>query len=353
MGFRALIPDSALIPIEPECNRLIHWLKHFDLHFYRTHAHYNGVADLEALNDTELLKHFVETGWLEKRSYSGFILTFLEPDFYRNRYPELALKDTDEATRHWMYEGFYEGRIPNSVTNDLLESDIHLFQFGKVGSKSIEAALYAGGYQKLVPHLHWPNQIITTYPNCIFSYEEIVNFSPRKRLSFISGVRDPFERMISGYFQTNLGDNGGEPSEETVHAINAKVLEDFFGREQISLILDWFDHKFFRDVDVFAQEFDKRAGYVAIEKNDARVFLYRLDKFSSLEQPLTEFTGMNIRLERTNVAVNKAYSRLYAAVMASLRFPAERVNRVLSSRLVTHFYTEPEIERMRERWTAK
>lgn len=352
MSFQKLIPALTYMHTGPGFSRIGQWLKHFDVEFYRTHPHWEGHADLEQFDHEHLRRHFIETGWREGRAYSRFLHSFIAPDFYCREYPELGLNSPQDAARHWMYEGFYEGRIPNAVTKDVLESEFHLFQFGKVGSKSIEQALRVAGHDRTILHLHWPSDMLTTYPDCMFSYEEVVARDPEKPIRFITGVRDPFERIISGYFQSNpnVAQAG---SIKTVGEISDAIVTSYFSSGQVDWILGWFAHQFFRGIDVFSSDFDKSAGYTVLECNHAKVFLYRMENLPHLEEPLSRFTGLPIRLQRVNTATDKAYSGLYKEVIETLRFSEADVDLVMNSQLVRHFYSEQEIERMRERWTAK
>ena len=353
MSFEKLLSPALLRNLEPEAGRLSQWLRHFDLHFYRTHKHWDGVADLRHLGKKALVTHFIETGWKERRGYSAFLHAFIDPLFYRQQYPELGLKDDLDAVAHWMYEGFFEGRIPNSVTRDVLESEIHLFQFGKVASRSIQKALYGAGHGKLILHLHWPTGLIQSYPDCMCSYDEVVNSPRDKAVSFITGVRNPFERIISGFFEGNLSEGGAAPASSTLEQVCSDIQRTFFELRQVDNLLGWFGHRFFRDVDIYRHEFDKDAGYTVIREHNLKIFLYRFDKLASLERPLTQFTGLPIHLDWTNTSVGKPYFQFYKAARESLRFPPEDAEYVLRSQLVRHFFTAEEIDCMRERWVAK
>jgi hypothetical protein len=351
MSFANLVSVAGVARIDLRAQRMSQWLRHLDLQFYRTHGHAGGIADLSHLSDDELRSHFITNGWREGRSYSKFLHTFIDSGFYIREYPELGLKDDGSAMKHWMYAGFFEGRMPNAVTKAVWNSEFHLFQFGKVGSKTVQQALTAAGYKQLVVHVHWPSEFIKSYPACIFGYDEIISRDPHRTLNFITGVRDPFSRIISGYFQErhDITDKTGMSSEQLV---SGKYIEDFFRTGQTYLILDWFDHKYFRDVDIYDHPFDTTRGFSVIEKNNARVFLYRLDKLDGLESELSRFTGLNIRIERANVTVGKPYAPLYQDAVSSVRFTESQVDQVLNSTLVGHCFTPQEIDLMRKRWLA-
>ena len=93
-------------------------------------------------------------------------------------------------------------------------------------------------------------------------------------------------------------------------------------------------------------------GFSVIEKNDARVFLYRLDKLDGLQSELSQFTGLNINLYPANVTVAKPYAALYDEAVASVRFTESQVDQVLNSPLMEHFYSAQEADAMRKRWLA-
>jgi hypothetical protein len=352
MGFQDLIPQSTYLTTGPGFGRIARWLRHFDADFYRTYHHLGDHSDLAHLDRAGLYRHFIETGWTEGRLYSQFLHSFIQPEFYLKRYPELGLTTPQEALRHWMYEGFYDGRIPNEVTQFILDSNVHLFQFGKVGSKAIQEAMYTAGHDRHVVHLHWPSDMVTTYPDCILSYEEVLRSDPERPIKFIVGVRDPVERVIAGYFETASSVDEAALLSAPVEQIGEMVTEEFFRAGWIDFILNWFDHEFFREIDVYSFAFDTSAGYSVIESDNTQIFLYRLEDLPQLEQPLSQFVGLELRLRRVNAAAQKPYGALYRAALEHIRFAPSDVERAMGCQMTRHFYSEDEIERMRKRWVA-
>jgi hypothetical protein len=250
-----------------------------------------------------------------------------------------------------MFEGFYEGRVPNRPTQWMLDSDIHLFQVGKVGSKAIEKALYDAGYDRPVVHLHWPSEMMTTYPECVFTYEEVVRREPRKPLKFITGVRDPIARVISAYFETEV--SNADLSSLNVESIVDSITQASFTDGQVDFVLNWFDHQFYREVDVFSVDFDISRGYTIIERDDTEVFLYRFEDLQGLGKPLSRFVGLPMKLTRVNASKDKPYDKLYRAAVDALTVPAQDLEHVLTSKLVRHFYAPKEIDRMYDRWAPR
>jgi hypothetical protein len=353
LGFHDFIPPSTYLTTGPRFGRIAQWLRYFDADYYRTHKHVGDHSDLEHLDRAGLYRHFIETGWREGRIYSHFLHSFIQPDFYQRRYPELGLTSPQEALQHWMYEGFYEDRIPNEVTQLLLDARIHLFQFGKVGSKAIERALYDAGHDRHVVHLHWPSDMLTTYPDSILSYQEIIRREPRASLTFITGVRDPIERIIAGYFETASSVDESELVQTPVERLGDAITEEYFRADWMELVLGWFEHGYFRDVDVYAYPFDSSAGYSIISEPGTTIFLYKLEDLPSIGNRLSELVGLDLKLQRVNASGDKPYGQLYRAAIDAIQFDRKDVDRVMSSKLVRHFYSKQEIDQMRERWSSK
>jgi len=328
------------------------WIKHFDASFYRSHGHYNGHADLLHLSDDELLTHFLTTGIHERRSYNRFFYSFIDPEFYCQRYPELGFSDPADAIRHWMYYGAYEHRVPNSVTQALIDADIHLFQMGKVGSRTIATAFAASGYSKIVPHLHWADEIVLTYPDCFYSYDDLVNFDPLRPLVFVSGVREPIERIVSGLFES--AENG--KSSLTLDALmqmldgSSEELESFLA-PHLSKVLSWFDHGYFRGVDVYVHPFDPARGHAVIRENSLTIFIYRLDALERCWSSLCEAAGVKAYLFHSNRSAEKPYANLLAKWLSEAKFSTEFIGRVLRSKYFRHFFAGQE-EVLARRWLA-
>jgi hypothetical protein len=247
-----------------------------------------------------------------------------------------------------MYDGFFEKRVPNPIMKSVLESRIHLFQFGKVGSKAIESALYASGHTNLILHLHSTSDLVKHYPDCLLSYEEVLDASRDRPILFITGVRDPLQRIISGYFETFTFQCHNKSVEELCRDINRSVGT----HKHIDLILNWFDHGFFSDIDVFCHDFNHDDGYSIIKKGNISVFLYKFEALPHLERQLSSFSGHALRLGRVNCASDKAYHDLYREVTRTIRFPSQTVESVIASPLVRHFYSDREINEMRDKWLS-
>lgn len=350
-GFASIsgtIPD---LPLDVPLHR---WLRHFDLHFYRTHLHCDNTADLLHLDDRQLVQHFVHQGWREGRSYNRFFYSFIDPAFYCTRYPELGFdcNRLGEAIRHWMYYGVYEGRIPNPITQALVDADLYLFQMGKVGSKSIEAAVRAAtGSDRLIPHFHWANQLINTYPDCFFDLEQIFNYPREGKRSIVAGVREPISRVLSGRFQavaeaesSIVADDMRALLDQPPEAIEAIIAAD------VDLITGWFDHRFYCGLDVYGAPFDPAAGYAILENDKVRLFVYRQDRLRTCWSALSAFLGQDLPWTESNRTADKAASADYRKLMDAIKLPAAYLEQVFDTPYGRHFFSEPERRQLIRRW---
>jgi hypothetical protein len=118
------ISENIAIEPLPTLHALI---KHFDVDFYKNFEHHEGKSDLAHMTNEEALIHFLRRGKLEGRAYSKWFYSFIDPAFYIKRYPELKLESVQDVVRHWMYIGAFQKLVPNQVTQDLIDADIHLF----------------------------------------------------------------------------------------------------------------------------------------------------------------------------------------------------------------------------------
>jgi glycosyltransferase involved in cell wall biosynthesis len=296
------------------------------------------------------MEHFVENGYRQRRVYSRVLHDLVDPAFYRNQYPELALENDSDAISHYAYIGRYEDRIPNQLTKMNMEAKVHLYQMGKVGSKTIEEAVAkAGGGDSL--HLHWADQFHEQYPTIGVHYSRILNHRRSEPACVVVGVRDPFERVVSGYFQ-----------EAETLKIKKNFADQHAAMEQLSsrfardawVICNWFDHNFYCGLDIHEHAFDPKLGYSVIEHENIRVFLYRVDVLNQLQQPLSEFLGLpKLTIGKKNTGGDKLYADVYKEVSDQFRVPHEIASKLIESKYAKHFFSDTELSRMVETWSDR
>lgn len=342
MGFDLLLPNGSLVDVPVDAMLQLR-LKYFDSEFYRTHIHCGEYPDLLNLSYYELITHFLHRGKIEGRSYNRYINSYIDGHFYKLKYPKLNLKSAADAVVHWNYFGVYQLKIPNSVTDEILNSEIHLFQMGKVGSKSIESALMTSGCKGIIPHLHFASDLFQIYPDCFYSYPEVVAMSSNP-IKFIAGVREPISRVYSGIIESIVDPKSSLTFEIINEKIHSKKAFEEFIFNQSTLVLDWFEHNFFSDIDVYSHPFDKKLGFGCCEGDRNTLFVYRLDKLSTLWNELSNFTGYQLNPTVANVIEDKSYElvSLYKKMMGfCLSKPL--LDRVYNSGYCQHFFSENEI----------
>ncbi len=308
-------------------------------------------ADLQDAGVTEdnAIEHFAERGYRQRRVFSRMLHDIVDPAFYRNKYPELEFENDSDAISHYAYIGRYEDRIPNQLTQKSMDARFHLYQMGKVGSKTIEDAIAsAGGGDSL--HLHWADQHHEQYPTLGVHYSRILNHKRNNPACVVVGVRDPFERVISGYFQEaetlkikkNLADQ-----HTAIEQLSSRFTRDAW------VICNWFHHNFYCGLDIHDHAFDPEVGYSVIEHGNIRVFLYRVDVLNQLQQPLAEFLDLpKLTLGKKNTGGDKLYAQVYKEVSDQFRVPHEIASKLIESKYTKHFFSDAERARMVETWSA-
>lgn len=186
----------------------------------------------------------------------------------------------------------------------------------------------------------------------IFSYHNI---------KIISGVREPIERIISQKWQ-NI-DQPFRYNDTCMSVLIDNNYNDYVDNKKKVIIKPGF--RFYKDVtnffydhieqifgiDVFKYPFDKEKGYSVIKKNNISVFVYRLDKLSNLEKEIGEFAGdSSFSLKKANDATEKKYAFAYAQYLELVKVKKDFFDSLVNSKGMTHFYTEEECKKYREKW---
>lgn len=189
-------------------------------------------------------------------------------------------------------------------------------------------------------------------------------------IKIISGVRQPIERIISQQWQkidimyqhnevciSNLVDKNYDKFTDNIIFSQKKEGTNFHNRDwYYADIYDWFKDQIEKmfGIDVFAYKFDKEKGYSIIQKNNIKLFIYRLDKLSSLEREIGEFIGdSSFILKNSNIANKKRYMFAYRQYLEQVKVKKEFFNTLINSQGMTHFYTEEECRQYISKWKAK
>ncbi|MGF1521841.1 MAG: putative capsular polysaccharide synthesis family protein [Leptolyngbyaceae cyanobacterium] len=260
---------------------------------------------------------------------------------------------------------------------------IIIYQMGKVGSTTIWDSLEALNLDIPIYHIHTLKPEIiqkaadkgrSDFPKLRFVYPEIVQSEYlRKQLDrnaiktpwhVITLVRDPIAKTLSLFFQQLeqellLGtDYRQKIKEEGQEAVLQKMIgrfhQEYIRNPDRKHPFYWINREIKDNLalDIFAEPPLSDAGYRIYKAAAANILLLKLESLSDChQQAFQEFLGLqNFQLVQSNVGSQKRYGSLYKAFLKQVDLPADYLEEIYGSKLVTHFYSASEIERFYQRW---
>jgi len=239
-----------------------------------------------------------------------------------------------------------------------------VYTMGKVGTLTICNSLERAGFR----HVH-PHSLRYTKPGVHFLKVKlsgsqkvkygVMTFLKRMKVAIwkilkrdiviITGVRDPYTRNISAFFEQihYLGGIKKGSSMEDVKRLYDSVCE-------FDASLYWFDDEMLAvtGIDVFDYPFDKGLGYAVIEKGKYRILIYRLDKLDGLKGQISEFIGCDkFTIESTNFTEKGEYSDLMKKFKAEYKYSDVASRKYSQSKFMRHFFSGEEIRLFAMRWS--
>ena len=116
----------------------------------------------------------------------------------------------------------------------------------------------------------------------------------------------------------------------------------------------WFDTQLLEvfGVDALAEPFDPERGFQATQRPRIEHVTIRLDRLNAVyPSALRAVTGRTVRhMPASNVAAVKAYSGHRRAVLDAFVLSEADVARAASTRVMAHFFTPTERDRLVEQW---
>jgi len=226
---------------------------------------------------------------------------------------------------------------------------ILIYQMGKVGSKSIHAALLKQ-YKGIVGHTHSLSRNHRRLDIRLIYKWAVLD---KKPLNIISLTREPISRNVSAFFQNFERDTGVAYKEADLST--AELKETFLTNYRHEVPLFWFDWrvKELFDIDVFAHPFPKEEGIGRYQKNNIRLLVMHSEiSDAKKERAIGDFLGINgFRLsKKENIGAKKAYQTTYKDFKSNILLPADYVEWMCDSKYFNHFYTSETIESVRKRW---
>ena len=239
-----------------------------------------------------------------------------------------------------------------------------VYQMGKVGSSSIQYSLEEVGIG--APHIHslYKNRGCELYKNFLLAkmyypcYKKLLFYlfytfqrlklRRRKHLKIITLVREPISVNLSSFFH-----NLSYPSYEIEQQNVSGIEEAFFEKFNHDYALDWFDNEFLPTIglDIFKYNFDKQAGYAVIKEKNVDCLIIKLEKLNRLEKVIANFVDdENFKLINHNFSADKWFQPVYNDFKVNVKFDADYVGKMYSSKFMQHFYSIEEIQKYKDKF---
>lgn len=245
---------------------------------------------------------------------------------------------------------------------------ILIFQIGKVGSTSILKS-FPTTQHRLAVQLHhlsedsvesgiaFYNKHDLPIQSFIFTSRSIYKWVVKRGYPYkvITLVREPISRNISAFFE-NFKVYMGTSYPEFI-GTNDKLITTFLDKFEHDRILNWYQTDFLTatGVDIYEHQFDKDRGWSRIETHQVDILILKVeldDKFK--EQAIAQFLDIpKFNLQSANIAKNKKYASDYQKFKANIVLPEEHIDQMLTSKYMKHFYTDEEINYVRNKWLVK
>ncbi|HED53691.1 MAG TPA: hypothetical protein ENJ00_05760 [Phycisphaerales bacterium] len=240
---------------------------------------------------------------------------------------------------------------------------ILIYQMGKVGSRSVVQALESATDRPIF-HIH---QLVPDTLDLVARQSERAGdpvpphieagrrvreelIDTERPVDVVTMVREPIARNISAFFQ-NLSIFARDPD-----APIASLIASFLAGYPHNQPGKWFQNEIERNlgIDVYAEPFDPEQGWRVYERGPVRLLLMRCESPDAVKsQAMRGFFGLSdLELKRVNQSSKKNYRERYTEFVKAARFQPDFVDRMLGTRLTTHFYTPDEIAGFRRKWLA-
>jgi hypothetical protein len=235
-----------------------------------------------------------------------------------------------------------------------------VYSMGKVGSSAVYKAIQSALPHSMLYHVHFlsknylENLLLQTHSvfhHNITKGKEIlqkIEDNPQKTITIVTFVRDPIIRDISDLFQNW---NHQFPDIENV---DTSELTSVIDKHDHHYVLNWFDVEFkgYLGFDIYKYPFNKTDGYQVYEYEGIKILCLKQELLNVVGSiALKEFLGLDVKLLPANQSLHKKGGSLYNYLRKNYVAPAEKLERVYSSKYVQHFYTEEEISEFISFWS--
>ncbi|MEM8668660.1 MAG: putative capsular polysaccharide synthesis family protein [Planctomycetota bacterium] len=259
--------------------------------------------------------------------------------------------------------------VPKRIISRLVsdKSPVLVYQMGKVASTSIYRTLANNslGFPVYQIHRMNPENLRETREKHAARnipmekheergarlYDELVR--TKRRFRVITLVREPISRNISAFFQ-NLDAMVGKS--DAHHLPTEELIESFLTGYPHNVPLTWFEKELLptTGIDVYSSAFPKEIGFTTFENVNVRVLIMRhnLDD-ETKSASICQFLKLDeLPIRRANVAEQKPYADSSRKFIDSIKLPSSYVDRMLDSKYAKHFWSQAELQAIRQRWTT-
>ncbi|WP_298637082.1 putative capsular polysaccharide synthesis family protein [uncultured Umboniibacter sp.] len=163
--------------------------------------------------------------------------------------------------------------------------------------------------------------------------------NPKQKVKIITCVRDPFARNLSAIFQ-NLP-QGAEISLAGITQRLEVTNPDKPGA--------WMRKDFLQStgIDLLKQPFDTVQKYAKYSLGRFEILVLRVDLDDRLkEKIISDFVGVEVKLERKNDASEKWYQTIYADYLANGRIGRDWIEACVNSHYIKHYFSHDEVQRI-------
>ena len=241
---------------------------------------------------------------------------------------------------------------------------ILIYQMGKVGGSSINYSLNKYGLNG-VYKVHRMNQenIKSVKINYIqngmkpvlepgeWLYPKLVKV--KQKIKIITLIREPIARNLSAFFQNYKLFLGKEYSEGQFNLQH--LIETFINKYDHQVPLEWFDKEFksVLNINVYNHDFNWNKGFINISTDKYESLILKCEiSDSRKEKAIENFLKIeNFNIQNANIGEKKVYSNDYKNFVKYIKLPVTYIDNMCNSKYMKHFYSNKEIDSIRERWS--
>lgn len=240
--------------------------------------------------------------------------------------------------------------------------EIVIYTLGKSGSSSVYYTLMNKLPFKKIFHLHFLSDhwIKDTFPGTPHernihkadAYFKHISGTKKKKIKYITLVREPISRDISGFFQNYRLTN------TKFDKNNLESIREIISSTGHELSTTWFDSDFYNytGFDIFKEDFDIKKGYDIYSIDDnTEVLIILTHRLSEVfETAIFEYLNLKIdRLINFNVSSTKKDGSIINNLKQIYYEKDAFIDEIYSSKFVKHFFNADEIDAYKTKWKRK